>query len=254
MTDYKKPYKSRLFNFLNRQFIKLNSQVNLKFRQFNYLTTTGVKTILAPVFLIWQNWQKNTNKTFSGTSPQELEKAKLSSYFPEYQLALPSCDHLITELSEIIKKNDHVRKLSIDKQPYLACCLETDSVVLVDQKAKIYNLFSQTQQQELNLFIREIRADYHKNTPFPALKLGKQKNNHKGEIKQTNLSSPHNLFINGWQKIKQDLIKIKKHNLTKYDNQEKEQLTKITKTNSSNYNLSEKNDNLPSILTIFYRC
>ncbi|MEM9273732.1 MAG: hypothetical protein AAGA80_12310 [Cyanobacteria bacterium P01_F01_bin.143] len=45
-------YKSRLFNFLNRQKIRLTNQLGITFRHFQLATETGVKTLLYPVYML----------------------------------------------------------------------------------------------------------------------------------------------------------------------------------------------------------
>jgi len=66
-----KPYKSRLLNFLNRQYINFNSQVGLKFRQFSYLVSIGVKTLIYPVYLIFDQTKKLTDKSSYNQQSQE---------------------------------------------------------------------------------------------------------------------------------------------------------------------------------------
>gem|GEM_PF-5106195 len=48
-------YQSRLFNFLNRQKIRLSTQLGIRFRHLQLATKTGVKALLYPVYLIAKN-------------------------------------------------------------------------------------------------------------------------------------------------------------------------------------------------------
>ena len=45
-------YKSRLFNFLNRQKMRLANQLGITFRHLQLATETGVKTLLYPVYML----------------------------------------------------------------------------------------------------------------------------------------------------------------------------------------------------------
>ena len=53
-----KPYQSRLFNFLNRQYLKLNSHIALRIRQLGYFVSIGCQTLLSPFYLIINNTKK----------------------------------------------------------------------------------------------------------------------------------------------------------------------------------------------------
>lgn len=103
-----KPYKSRLLNFLNRQYINFNSQVGLKFRQFSYLVSIGVKTLIYPFYLIFDQTQKlNGNSNYS---QQNQEKFLQSTNLDVKEKSINSLD-LELPKPEVINSQNKSPKL-----------------------------------------------------------------------------------------------------------------------------------------------
>ncbi|MBF2056231.1 MAG: hypothetical protein IGQ45_03185 [Cyanobacterium sp. T60_A2020_053] len=147
------PYKSRLFSFLNRQYIKLNDSFGIKFRQLQQVVNTGIATIIYPFYLLLQ-------------TTQNLSKALQSNFSNEVNniLVLPSCDQIIEDVAKEIIKYPQIQQLNLNKIQGLASILSTKEIVLVKKNKEIIKVFSS--QGEIKAIIRSARHRYWQNKRF----------------------------------------------------------------------------------------
>jgi hypothetical protein len=117
------PYKSRLFNFFNRQAIRFNDQLGTSIRHLKIAAEMGVQLLLYPVYLMVQ----------SGRSlRRQLEqRVKPSLYLPvnsesesKSQLQLPlinkSIEEVLTKVESWLTNKDNDTQIQKDKSSFLS--------------------------------------------------------------------------------------------------------------------------------------
>jgi hypothetical protein len=151
------PYKSRLFNFLNRQYIRINDQIGKITRQLKLAVEWGLQTLLYPLYFLVQAGRMAGRQFNSNSKPSPLE---LDSANNDWPTSLPDVDLPIqTVLEAIATKNipQPPKELTVKG---LATMVANRHLVLVSTDNQIYDLLSPQQQQDLQLLIRDVRADY----------------------------------------------------------------------------------------------
>ena len=173
------PYKSRLFSFINRQAINLNSRLNKSFRQLKIVTEWGVQILLYPVYLLVQ--------TGRWTSRQLREKmAKIQHYLPQFpekntlSPLEPQIDQPISYiLAEIIADSSREipphssaldQDLTAQNQETILCrdqirgiasVLTTGNLVLISENNQILNIISLQQQKKIEKRLILALANYY---------------------------------------------------------------------------------------------
>ena len=192
------PYKSRLFNFLNRQYIRINAQIGKRTRQLKLTVEWSLQTLLYPFYLLVQagrmvGRQFNAN---SQPTPWELEPAN-----NDRSTSLPDSDSPIQKVLEAIATENILPQPKQLTVQGLAIMLTNRHLVLVSSDNQIYDLLSPQQQKDLQLLIRDVSADYWQQTRLVTGKIN-PKISTLPTIKsqQSELSLPLKLFwqLMGW--------------------------------------------------------
>lgn len=231
-----KPYKSRLLNFLNRQYINLNSQVNLRFRQLSYLVSVGVKTLIYPIHLLIENSKKKLRNNLASSDHNKSEHSRLNPDISGATLSLPHCDQLIVDVDHIMTAHQTIKELNPSQYNGLACNLINHKLVFINQSNEINDILSPQQQRELSVIIREIRGDYWQKNRVKKLQQDHANKNQSIRI----------LAFNQLQKIKQDLDQLESANLV--EKKESENIVDSQQHNHQQINTKEK---YPKILLFF---
>ncbi|MBL1210341.1 hypothetical protein [Geminocystis sp. GBBB08] len=146
-----KPYKSRLFNFVNRHYIKLNSQVNVKFREWGYVAKTGLQTLVFPFFWLWETTKK-ISKTFSPASSSVSSGLKNSSL----QKTLTSGDDLIKSVNEAINLHPQLTSFPVKNFQGFASRLKDKQIICVLENNKFSDIIPLDKQGEVNNIINNV--------------------------------------------------------------------------------------------------
>jgi len=144
-----KPYQSRLFNFVNRNYIKINSHINTKFREWGYVIKGGLQGVLLPFVWLWQK-TTNINKSFTAS-----EKATAS-------LPPSPCDEVIVTVREKMIDEDFPLLLTHDFQG-LASQIKDQKIVAVLNNNRIKDIIPTQKQGEIFLLITSIVETYEDN-------------------------------------------------------------------------------------------
>lgn len=150
LPDTPKPYQSRLFNFINRNYIKINSQINTKFREWGYILKGGLRGILIPFLWLWQK-TTHLRHTFNPS-----EKATVS-------LPVSACDEVIVTVKEKMIEQNFPLLLTHDFQG-LASQIKNKKIVAVLKNNIIKDIIPTQKQEEIFLLITslvEIYEDKH---------------------------------------------------------------------------------------------
>lgn len=151
------PYKSRLLNFLNRQYISINDQVKKKTYQLKLGLEWTVQALLYPIYILTQTGRMTAQRLKSVFKRESLESNNLENQ--EFH-SLPDSDEPIKKvLIEIQKQNIEPSSPNINIQGF-ATNLNNDHLVLVNSENKIVDIFTVEQQKKLHLLMRGISADY----------------------------------------------------------------------------------------------
>lgn len=212
------PYKSRLFSFLNRQYIKLNDSFGIKVRQLGQVVNTGIATIIYPFYLLLQTTQ-NFSKALQSNPANEVNNIPI----------LPSCDQIIEDVAKEIIKYPQIQQLNLNKIQGLASVLSTKEIVLVKKNKQIIKVFSS--QGEIKSIIRSARHRYWYSKRFLPFQSTSSPTTQK-------LSSSFNLssFISFFTA---------KNNISHKLNQQNNSLL------TTQVNLTEKNEQKPNSLILF---
>lgn len=146
-----KPYKSRLFNFVNRHYIKFNSQINVKFRELGYVAKTGLQTLVFPLFWLWETTKK-ISKTFSSASSSVSSSLKDSS--PQKTLA--SGDDLIKTVNEAINLHPQLTSFPVKNFQGFASRIKDKHIICILEKNKFTDIIPIDKQEEVNNIINNI--------------------------------------------------------------------------------------------------
>lgn len=153
----KTPYKSKLLNFLNRQYININDKVSKSFRHLTSAVKFGLQTTLYPIYLLIQSSRfltKQIKSVFTGEKVSLNQSENIENY------PLPSADKSIKEVFKAISSDKIFKSLPSINIQGLAINLANNHLVLVDSHNNIKDIFSEEQTKYLTRLIREVRGDY----------------------------------------------------------------------------------------------
>lgn len=145
------PYKSRLFNFLNRHYIKFNSQVNVKFRELAYVAKTGLQNLVLPLFLRWKNTKKNHQTFSSNTSTVSSELKDFS-----HQKVLVSADEVINNVNEVINLHPQLTSFPVKNFQGLASGLKDKKIICILENNQLTDIIPFNKQEEVKIIINNI--------------------------------------------------------------------------------------------------
>jgi hypothetical protein len=146
-----KPYKSRLFNFINRHYIKFNSQINVKFRELGYVAKTGLQTLVFPLFWLWETTQKIGN-TFSPASSSVSSKLTDSSS----QKILASSDDVINSVNEVINLHPQLTSFPVKNFQGFASRIKDKHIICIVDNNKFTDIIPVNKQEEVKDIINNI--------------------------------------------------------------------------------------------------
>lgn len=202
------PYKSRLFNFFNRQYLKVNSSLGISVRQFTQTVNTGIATILYPFYVLLKNTQKIT-KIFSPSTEN-----KKTTQLNQTQEKLSS-DSILEQVSEQVINIPQVPKLKEKSVQGLATLIENKKMIIAKPNNQIKVVFSSQQTQAIDKIISEIIGEYQIKKEL--LLTGKSETRKQINSSKNHVGSLLNFF--GHRKIGQDLEQIKNLELTENNSQ-----------------------------------
>jgi hypothetical protein len=146
-----KPYKSRLFNFVNRHYIKFNSRINVKFREFGYVAKTGLQTLVFPLFWLWETTKK-ISKTFSSAS-SSVSSSLTDSSPPK---TLTSGDDLIKTVNQAINLHPQLTSFPVKNFQGFASRIKDKHIICILEKNKFTDIIPIDKQEEVNNIINNI--------------------------------------------------------------------------------------------------
>ena len=196
------PYKSRLFNFLNRQFLQLNDRLGRSVRHLKVAAEWGVQILIYPVYALVQTGRmaarqfkqklehtqlpqstaETKQKQEAPTTDQAIERVlqSVEPWLSQAPSSISNQESFILESlakahdNSIIYTDTTSIENSIDQSPNkqqlkgasiirgVATCLETRNLVLVTTNNQIVNLLTPTQQQKLQQRIIWEIANYRR--------------------------------------------------------------------------------------------
>ncbi|MGY6530688.1 MAG: hypothetical protein ACXITR_12270 [Cyanobacterium sp.] len=163
-------YKSRLLNFFNRQYLKINSSLGISVRQFTQTVNTGIATILYPFYVLF-NKTKKLGNVFSGTSDNSATQSLNSTP------AKLSSDYILEEVSEQIINIPEIPKLKRKSVKGLASLIDNKKIIIAKPKNQVKIVFPPRHQEDIKTIINSVVTEYKKNQELlltPTLKDKKQ--------------------------------------------------------------------------------
>ena len=146
-------YKSRLLNFFNRQYLKINSSLGISVRQFTQTVNTGIATILYPLYVLLKNTKKIGN-IFTGTS-ENISKKQLNKTSEQV-----SSDYILEQVSEQIIDIPEIPKLKRKSVKGLASLIDNHNIVIAKPKNQIKIVFPPRHQEEIKTIIDTVITEY----------------------------------------------------------------------------------------------
>ncbi|AFZ46673.1 hypothetical protein Cyast_0698 [Cyanobacterium stanieri PCC 7202] len=202
------PYKSRLFNFFNRQYLKVNSSLGISVRQFTQTVNTGIATILYPFYVLLKNTKKITN-IFSPSA-----ESQKTTQLNQTQEKISS-DYILEQVSEQVTNIPEVPKLRGKSVQGLANLIENKKMVIAKPNNQTKVVFSYQQTQAIDTIISKIVGEYQ--TKKELLLIGKSEAKKQINSSKNNVGSLLNFF--GHRKISRDLEQIKNSELAENNSQ-----------------------------------
>jgi hypothetical protein len=150
------PYKSKLFNLINRQSIIWGDRIEKSARQLKVAVEWGAQILLYPIYLVVQ-----ASRMAALQLGQKIERwqAPLPSSEEEFDREVATSDKPITRILEAIESwlPTQLPEANIPSSPLASCdriygiasLLETHSIVLVTNDSQILDIFDRQQQNQL---------------------------------------------------------------------------------------------------------
>lgn len=160
-----KPYKSRLFNFVNRNYIKLNSKVNVKIRELGYVVQGGLQTLVFPLFWLWETTKK-FSKSFVA-SPQSHTSLPTGEN-PENIVNSTDNSDLVFIVNNALNNEPNLPCLPPKKFQGLASRLKDKRLIFVLEKNKVKDIIPFEQQSQVNLLINNLADDFESQKLLPS--------------------------------------------------------------------------------------
>ena len=146
------PYKSRFFNFINRQVIRFQDQVGKTIRYLKVATKWGVQILLYPIYLVVQTGRMVGHKLKPGTR-LESDQQPTDQPIERVLKAVP-----LWSLLDNIPQNRGIVKIQ-----GVANLLKTGALVLVSTDNQILDILNIEQQETLHKrIIREIANELYR--------------------------------------------------------------------------------------------
>lgn len=160
-----KPYKSRLFNFVNRNYIKFNSKVNVKIREFGYVVQGGLQTLVFPLFWLWETTKK-LSKSFVA-SPQSHTSLPTGENPENIDNSTDNRD-LVFIVNNAINNEPNLPCLPPKNFQGLASLLKDKRLIFVLEKNKVKDIIPLNQQSQVNLLINNLADDFESRKLLPS--------------------------------------------------------------------------------------
>ena len=178
-SDPDAPYKSRLFNFLNRQSILWNERSQRTFRYARVAATWGAQVLLYPIYLVVQTGklaQKQLGTSSGSTSSVSLptetnpEETPVESVLHTIESWLPGQSatkeiKAAQGIVEVGKQESNLGKVTIQG---VACLTDNRSLVLVSNENQVLDVLTPHQQSQLQQRISWETANYLRNKRLAA--------------------------------------------------------------------------------------
>ena len=151
------PYKSRLFNFLNRQYLNINDHLGKNARRLGLVIKWTVQTMLYPVYVMVQTARimgRKLKSTFTGN------QWELNEVTNQPIPSLPDSDQQINLVLKEITQGNIISSLPNINLQGIATNTENSHLVLVNSHNLTFDVLSLQQQRKLQLLMRDLRADY----------------------------------------------------------------------------------------------
>ncbi len=146
------PYKSRFFNFINRQVIRFQDQVGKTIRHLKVATKWGVQILLYPIYLVVQTGRMVGHKLKPGTC---LES--------EQQPTDQPIERVLKAVQPWFLLDNIPQNRGIVKIQGVANLLETGALVLVSKENQVLDILNLEQQERLHKsIIREIAHELYR--------------------------------------------------------------------------------------------
>ncbi len=159
-TDSKAAYKSRLFNFLNRQTLRLNDNWGKAMRHAKVAAVWGVQILLYPAYLLVQAGRLAGKQLERNVSPTQLPETTL----PESSAADVPLENVLSTVADWLpeaKLNPNQElNLKLEQIQGIAVLREQKKLVLVAHDNQILDVLNPRQQRQLQKRIIWEVADY----------------------------------------------------------------------------------------------
>lgn len=155
-----KPYKSRLLNFVNRNYIKFSSRAKRKFRELSYGVRGGLlQAIISPFLWLWQTVSNSHNNLKGG------KEAKIF-------LNSSQGDKLIKKVNQTLVLKEDLPLLVTSQFQGLASDVKGKHILIVLRNNQCHDIISADRQSKIIQLINDDIRDYEKrNYPNPFLLL-----------------------------------------------------------------------------------
>ena len=164
------PYKSRLLNVINRYYIKLNSQVNVKFRELGYVLQGGFQKIIFPFFWLWQS----TTTIVSVFSAAPVSDSSLPSADKDIiSVENHPCNNLIEAVNHNLSLHPLFSSLLPDNFQGLATRVEDQFIVVIVHKNKMRNIIPKIKQEDLKFVINRTVDNFQSENKLTAKSVSK---------------------------------------------------------------------------------
>ena len=168
-----KPYKSRLLNLINSYYIKFNSQVNVKFREFGYVIQGALQKAVLPFFWLWQSSNK-IGRVFSSSS--NSDSSLPSGDRDNISVQTHRANYLIEAVNKNLSSNPLFTSLLPENFQGLASRLNDQYIVVIVDNNKIKDIIPKIKQEDIKFLIKNTIKN-HQNTNLFKVKAGINKIN-----------------------------------------------------------------------------
>lgn len=157
-----KPYKSRLFNFVNRNYIRFNNKVNVKIRELGYVVQGGLQTLVFPLFWLWETTKK-ISKSFLA-SPSSLPNGKNLENISNFG----NNNDLVLIINHAINKDANLANLPTKNFQGIASRLKDKRLIFILENNKAKDIIPFNQQSAINLLINNLVDDFEARQLLPS--------------------------------------------------------------------------------------
>ncbi len=159
------PYKSKLFNFVNRQSLRWRDRLIRSAQYFRLGVEWSVQILIYPIYLMVQAGRVTRKQLRRGFAPKALptDKNKRVSATPKADQPL---NRVFQETQQCLSQTKSQKKTKNKTQTSpimiqgVASAMESHDLVLVAENNTIIDILSETQQTHLKKYIRLEAANY----------------------------------------------------------------------------------------------